>query len=90
MTCGYTARLESSALRQFGTNPKLAETTARVLGRLQRGGYYEQGQQQGSIARWPYDSEDIWVIAKASHKIVETGCTRDVDGWPCARTRLAA
>lgn len=40
------------------------------------------------IARWPYDSEDMWVLCDVSRmKLAVAPCERDEDGWPCARTR---
>ena len=40
------------------------------------------------MARWPYDSDDIWVLADVSmNKTIKTDCVRDDEGWPCARVR---
>jgi len=39
------------------------------------------------IARWPYDSDDLWVICDpTAFSRVETVCQRDDDGWPCSRS----
>ena len=63
-------------------------------------GYQEVGKtfsmlrEQRGVARWPYDSEDIWVLYRVRNDdevLVEsmpTTCVRDEDGWPCARTRI--
>lgn len=53
----------------------------------------EMMRTQRAIARWPYDSDCIWVIADCSRDSsrfasIETACRYDTDrGWPCAYTR---
>lgn len=39
----YKDGIEQAMAREFARNPELAKTTAEVLARLRRGGYYEQG-----------------------------------------------
>jgi hypothetical protein len=62
-------------------------------------GYQEVGKtlemmrQQRAIARWPYDSDCIWVMVDRSKDsvpftAVDTSCRYDPDrGWPCAYVR---
>ena len=53
----------------------------------------EMMRTQRAIARWPYDSDCLWVIADCSKHSprfapIETSCSYDADrGWPCAYTR---
>ena len=58
-------------------------------------GYQEVGKtlemmrEQRAIARWPYDSDCIWVLACSTRFApITTSCSYDTDrGWPCAYAR---
>lgn len=49
----------------------------------------EMMREQGAIARWPYDSDCIWVLARSTRFApITTSCSYDADrGWPCAYAR---
>ena len=52
-------------------------------------------QHGRGLARWPYDSEHIWVFYDCSgvfseHEVVEKSCVYNEErGWPCAYSRKA-
>jgi len=83
---------------QFTDAPPITAGPGQVMLEV---GYQSVGKtltlmRQGrGLARWPYDSDTLWILYDCTEHYrftsVETTCTRDEErGWPCAYTRSAS
>lgn len=69
------------------------EKIALEVGYQEAGKTLEMLDTQRAIARWPYESDCIWVIVNCSKRgsrfaPIETSCSYDANlGWPCGYAR---
>jgi len=81
---------------ELGEGPRVTVEPGKIsleVGVQEVGKTLEMMRTQRAIARWPYESDCIWVLvdcSKGSSRFasIETGCEYDAErGWPCAYAR---